>query len=363
MHALVIGGTGPTGPFVINGLVERGWDVTVLHSGRHEVDTIPGHLPHIHTNAFDIGAVASALGGATFDAVFAMYGRLRDLAPYFAGRCGRFLSVGGVPVYAGFSHAAVWSPPGLPVPTREDAPLAGPDEQDKVVKMVQTEELVFEHHPTASHYRYPRIYGPGQVVPREWSVVKRVLDGRRRMIVADGGLTLLTAAFAENAAHILLLGLDHEAASAGQAFNVTDEHVLSAGQTIQAIAAGLDAEMELVSLPYSLATPAYPFIEKTPLHRVTSAEKIISSLGYRDRVGAVEALGQTARWLVDHPVEAGSVTEAGLGDPFNYAAEDALIAAWEDACAKVEPAAAAAETGFVDRYARDAVGAHLSLER
>ena len=35
--ALVIGGTGPTGPHIVNGLIDRGWEVTILHSGQHEV--------------------------------------------------------------------------------------------------------------------------------------------------------------------------------------------------------------------------------------------------------------------------------------------------------------------------------------
>ena len=38
----------------------------------------------------------------------------------------------------------------------------------------------------AAHFRYPYVYGPHQVVPREWSIVRRVLDGRRRIVLADG---------------------------------------------------------------------------------------------------------------------------------------------------------------------------------
>ena len=39
-RALVIGGTGPTGPFVVGGLLERGYDVTILHTGHHEIPEI-----------------------------------------------------------------------------------------------------------------------------------------------------------------------------------------------------------------------------------------------------------------------------------------------------------------------------------
>ena len=62
MRALVVGGTGPTGPFVVNGLRDRGYDVAILHTGNHEVETIPPEVEHIHTDPFDEDATAGALG-------------------------------------------------------------------------------------------------------------------------------------------------------------------------------------------------------------------------------------------------------------------------------------------------------------
>ena len=41
MRALVIGGTGPTGHFVVNGLIARGFEVSILHTGNHEVARFP----------------------------------------------------------------------------------------------------------------------------------------------------------------------------------------------------------------------------------------------------------------------------------------------------------------------------------
>ena len=43
MKELVIGGSGPTGPHVLPGLLERGYDVTMLHRGVHE----PADLPDV----------------------------------------------------------------------------------------------------------------------------------------------------------------------------------------------------------------------------------------------------------------------------------------------------------------------------
>ena len=120
MKALVIGGTGPTGPIVVEGLIRRGYQVTILHSGKHEVD-FPSPVEHIHGNAHFPKALKAALGARTFDLVIAMYGRLRHVAEIVRGRTGRFIAAGGMP-YAAFvegdrgGHA-------VPVLIREDAPL------------------------------------------------------------------------------------------------------------------------------------------------------------------------------------------------------------------------------------------------
>ena len=86
--ALVIDGTGPTGPSLVNGLLTQGFKTAILHTGRHEVDTIPPQVEHIHTNPFNIDKLATAVGGRTFDIVYSMYGRLRDIAPWFVGKTG-----------------------------------------------------------------------------------------------------------------------------------------------------------------------------------------------------------------------------------------------------------------------------------
>ncbi len=360
--ALVIGGTGPTGPHVVNGLLERGYQVSILHSGRHESDLIPDSVTHLHTDAFDISQVAATVGSHTFDLVVSMYGRLRDLARYFEGRCGRFVSVGGAPVYRGFGWPEANKPVGMLLPTHEGDPLAGPGDNPKVLKMIETEETLFHHHPGATHLRYPRLYGPGQIQPKEWSVVRRLLDGRRRIIVADGGLTITVLAYTRNAAHALLCAIDQPEVAAGAIFNVTDERSVTVAQWIELLAAGLDLEVELVSMPWSLARPARPFGEASAHHRMLSSEALRGDLGYRDVMAVERALPDAARWLVDHPLERGSVTESGLGDPFDYETEDRLLAAWDRALATVQPVADTANADWVDRYAHTSVNVHLGIE-
>ncbi len=348
----MIGGTGPTGPYVVNGLVERGYEVTILHTGNHEVDTIPAGLEHVHTDPFDEVAVLEALGPRNFELVVAMYGRLRMLARVLQGRCERFVSVGGVPVYRGFARPDTLFPMGMPLPTREDGIKIEGDEVGKVIKILESEAVVFEHHPTATHLRYPLIYGPGQLLPREWLIVRRILDGRRTIVLPDAGLSLRTAAYGENAAHALLCCVDRPDASAGRAYNVGDEHTLTLSQITEVIAAALDHEWELVGMPLALAPHTRGLLATSwTNHRVTGIEAIRADVGYRDVVPAVEAYARTAHWLAANPPLAGGREERGLQDPFDYEWEDRLVAAWRASTASVAAVAGSGGHRFVDRYA------------
>src|SRR3954452_15247829 len=82
-------------------------------------------------------------------------------------------------------------------------------------------------------------------------------------------------------------------------------------------------------MPYDLAAPARPLLAQPfPSHRVLDVSKLRAVLGYRDPVPAREAVAATARWLAANPVPPGAQEEYVLTDPFDYAAEDALIDAW-----------------------------------
>ena len=121
--ALVVGGTGPTGPHVVNGLLERKFDVTILHTGNHESSEIPDSVAHIHTDPFDMELTKQATINKSYDLVVVMYGRLRELASLFKGRTEKFVSVGGVPAYSGWGDASALWPAGMRVPTRENGRL------------------------------------------------------------------------------------------------------------------------------------------------------------------------------------------------------------------------------------------------
>jgi nucleoside-diphosphate-sugar epimerase len=348
MKVLVIGGTGPTGVPIVRRLVEDGHAVTILHRGTHERAETPAEVAHLHADPFDEGSLRAALEGTTWDGIAAMYGRLRRVAELTSGRCGHFVSVGGVPAYRGWTDAWQHEPPGLPVPIAEDAELVeDPAIDAKGYRIVRTERAVFASHPGAAHFRYPYLYGPYQPAPREWSIVRRILDGRRRIVVADEGLTIHHHCYTENSAAAVVRAIEHPELSRGTIFNVGDEEALTIRQVVELCARALGAELEVVSMPYDLAVPAWPLLaQPLPTHRVLDVTRLHRQLGHRDVVPAREAVPVTARWLAANPPANGGIEEQVLTDPFDYAAEDTLIQSWRAARASVRVPEFAVRPGF-----------------
>ena len=352
MKALVIGGTGPTGHFIVNGLVARDHAVSILHTGKHEVAEIPAHVEHIHTDPFDGAALAGALAGRTFDLTIATYGRLRSTCEVMQGKTERFISIGGVPAYRGYSNPGVLMPAGLPVPIAEDwAKSADRSEDEKGYRVFRSEGVVFELHPTATHFRYPLVYGPYQLVPREWCIVRRVRDGRSYIVLPDGGLTLHHCGYAANIAHAVLLAVDKPDVAAGQVYNCADADALTLRQVVDIVADALGHRWEVVSMPYELAACARPLVaQPTNTHRVFDLSKLKTELGYADVVPAPDAFARTARWLIEHPPRPGGPEERNLQDPFDYAAEDRLVAAWKRALTEFPPVSYDVEPGYTSAY-------------
>jgi nucleoside-diphosphate-sugar epimerase len=352
LKALVIGGTGPSGHFVVNGLLRRGYDVAMLHTGRHELDEIPKTVEHIHTDPFAEDALRGALGNSTFDLALVTYGRLRRIAEVLVGRIGRFISIGGAPAYRGYMNPAVLQPKGMPIPTAENAAIVPAEREDaKGWRVAQTEQAVFERHPNATHFRYPLLYGPYQIAPREWSIVRRIIDGRRSIILPEDGLSLNHSGYVENAAHAVLLAVDRPEASAGQVYNCGDQKLLTLHQIVEVIAKALDHELEIVSMPSQFALPARPMIAQPwTTHRILDLTKIRTELGYADVVEPERGLAVTAKWLKDHTLEPGGAGERILQDPFDYRAEDELIVAWKTLCEKMPRVKFDKEPGYTATY-------------
>jgi len=347
--ALVVGGTGPTGPHIVSGLVARGYETTIFHRGTHELDELPP-VEHVHGDPHHPETIRQALGTRGFDVVVAAYGRIRHLADVLAGRCDQFISIGGIPVYRGYWEPQTAIPSGMKLLASEDSAVVDRVGEEPAVTLRmswlirQTEIAVMEHHRRgsfrATHYRYPSIYGPRQLAVTDWAVIRRVLDGRRRMIVSDGGHSIFSRQAAQNAAHAVLLAVENQQDAAGEIFNCADDEQFTQRQWIELTAAEMGVTLEIVSLPDRHCGPAraaFP-LQRESGHALIDTGKIRRLLGYRDLVAPREALARAIRWYVARADELRASKEVFLVDPFDYEREDRLIEAWERAFAEVERA-------------------------
>lgn len=332
---LLVGGTGPTGPFVVEGLRARGARITVLHRGTHELPELDD-LEHIHVDPHDAAALAQALAERRFDVAVLMYGRLKAAAEILARKVGYVIAIGGTNYALGDHH---WIAEGHPY----RATQAG-------TKMLEAEHTLFDLARKGAYaatlLRYANVYGPRQIAPREWSLVRRFRDGRRRFLLCDSGITLETRIYSRNGAAAVLAAYDSPQKAAGQSFNVADDYPLTDRERLAIVASALGVpDYQTVAMPTALARPAWfwsvgrngnkPGEVPEIGHRLLSTEKIRRELGYRAPATPEEGLRETVRFYVENPPEPGGLIEQKLGDPFDYEGEDRYFAAWERLAAEL----------------------------
>lgn len=344
--ALVIGGTGPSGPGVVNGLLDRGYEVTILHSGAHEFE-FDEDVEHIHADAHVKESLEEALSGRIFDVAAAMYGRLRVTSEVLAGKADHVVAVGGV-FYkhwindqfhrneSGEIEDAPIPPYTFPpVPMPETAPMDDNPNNGFAQAGVRAERRLFEVQDgggfAATLLRFPRVYGERAMAPIEWSIVRRALDRRPVIILPDGGLALESKLYARNAALAVLLAIDNRRTAAGEIFNVADSPAMTLRQWATVLSRAVGYEPGFLSVPYDLAAPSFVYARDPWMtcHRALDISKIAERLGYRPPESAEMTLTRTARHYAEHPLQPGGEAETQLDDPFDYEAEDMYIAEWE----------------------------------
>lgn len=341
-RALVVGGTGPTGVPIVNGLLRQGYEVAIYHSGRHEAE-FAAPVEHLHGDPREPADIEQTLATRRWDVAICTSGRLRSLAETLAGKTERLVGITGQPVYAG---TLAPTPEGqIPLPVPEWAPRQR-DAANYTSKVAEGEDQLLQQHGRGDFetviVRYPGVYGPRAPINHEWAVVKRALDRRPQMILPHDGLAYFQRGYAENVAQLVLLAATRPEA-AGEAFNCGDERVLSAGHVARIIADELDWQPEFIGVPAPLCRGLFPLAEKSNL--ILDMSKARTLLGYRDLVDPETATRLTARWLAANPpadadLRAGPVGGSGQ---FDYAREDRIVAAWRAALSGIEQALGAAE--------------------
>ncbi len=318
---LVVGGTGPTGTAIVRRFIDAGLHVTVYHTGRHE-GALAKEVEHIHGDPRSAEDIHRQLESSQWDVAICTSGRLRLLATELAGKATRLVGITGQPVYRGTMRPTPEGTVMVPVPETADRQS---DADNYTGRVAIGEDQVLEQHRRGDFegviVRYPGVYGEYGHLNHEWAIVKRVLDGRTRMAMPNGGATYFQRGYAENLGQLVFLSATR-AEAAGEVFNGGDERVMNGRQVAQVILDELEYQMEVIDIPSRFVPGTYPLAQKSSI--VLDMSKARELLGYRDVVDVEQATRLTARWLRNNP-DVGRATNPAFGGSLEYEHEDQAL--------------------------------------
>jgi len=298
------------GPFVVDELLARGHEIAVLCTDcdgfARPVTRLPGDRPEGDALR---EAVISWRPDALLDMAHGTPARAESVVGGCAGKVRRSVHL---------SAAAVYGPaPICPVDEETDtathpAPeVAAQVEADRVVlEAASREEL------PAVVVRLPELYGPRHPRGAEWFFAKRILDGRTRAAVPDGGLNICHRGFVQNMAWGVAQALC--LARASGVYNLGEEKLYTVAQLARGVARALDYDWGIYSVPGHLWTTPYA---RTSFFDLRKAR---AQLRYKDRMIPRDGLELTLAWLCQNP-PGDDWSWSGIEGPFDYEREDALI--------------------------------------
>lgn len=322
MRVLVIGGTRFIGRHLVPRLLEAGHEVHLFNRGQHASPQELTDVQVIVGDRHQPGELAKKLSNEEFDAAIDMVAYnaadIRTTVEALQGRVGHLLFI---------STRSVYKENMVPAPIRETDRL---EDDPKLAygynKAMAEAELMAAYQQSgfpATVLRLPAVYGPHDYQAREWYFIKRLLDGRRQMLLPDFGWGVNQREYAGNVADQLAFLLT-KPESRGQIYNSGHRHFQNFRDLIHLAEDLLGGELALFGLPKEQIPWKIPLSE--PGLYVLSTAKL-ESLGYQERFDLRAALRHTIDFFIAHPVATPWTFETRQNKClFDYLAEDELIA-------------------------------------
>lgn len=341
MRILLIGGNGFIGSPLLNELRRCGHQLAVLHrsadsgSTHSEVVRIPAdrnHLPDYRSELLRFSP------DVIIDLILSSGEQARQLMGISHELTRHVVAISSMDVYRAWGVLHGVETGSLePLPLTEDSPVRTVRQlyPPETVKMMQNVfSWVNEHYDKiaveeavmndsvipGTILRLPMVYGPGDPLHRFFPLLKRIADGRSRVILADD----LAAwrgprGYVENVAHAIALAATSDQA-AGRIYNVCEEPTLSELAWQTKIAEQLKWSGKFVVLPREQTPKHLLQPGNAAQHVVVSSERIRTELGYKEPIGIEEAIHRTAAWEQENPPRAINPQQ------FDYDAEEAALA-------------------------------------
>ncbi len=340
MRVMAIGATGFIGRHVIVQLVEAGHDVAVLHRGSVPLFASDG-VTEILGERSNLTGLRSEFRkwspDVVVDMILSSARQAHETLEAFHGIAGRVVAISSGDAYRAMAVLhRLDKGPIQPVPLHEASALrtatkpysaealAGArlvfpwinDEYDKV----QVEEAIAsDPELPATILRLPMVYGPGDLLHRLYSVVKRMLDGRPAILQEQTFAQWVPCrGYVENVAHAIVLAATTKSA-AGRIFNIAEPEQDTEAQWTARIGAILDWTGRVIALPRDAMPKHLLTPHNFEQHLFMDSSQIRAELGYTERVPVGEALRRTIEWEKANPPERIDPAQ------YDYQAEDEAL--------------------------------------
>lgn len=244
MKALVIGGTGTISSWVVRRLIDKKWDVWVLNRGRNS-SRLPEGVTELVADIKDEGEVERVLGNLSFDTVseFTAFKKEDVERDYrlFNNRTKQYIFTSSASAYLKPLGCCVINE-GTPLSNKYWDYSRDKIECEEYLMSLSREGLfnvtIVRPSHTYSKYSIPFAFRGGS----GWSVISRMLKGKRVIIPGDGTtLWTLTHSLDFAKGYVGLMGNVH---AYGEAFNIMGDEVLTWNQIYRTIADALDVELK-----------------------------------------------------------------------------------------------------------------------
>jgi nucleoside-diphosphate-sugar epimerase len=335
-QAFILGGTGQIGRAVARNLLDHGWNVVVAHRGRRPPppELIEAGARITILDREQPGELARALAGgadALIDTI-AFTQLHADQLLDIQRSVGALVVISSASVYRDevgktLDEAMQNGFPKMPDPIPEIQPTVDPGPATYSTRKVALERGLLDRATTPVTVLRPcAIYGKGSRSPREWWLVKRILDGRKMIPLAYRGASRFHTSSVANIAALVRTALE---ISGTRILNIGDPEPPSLAEIARLITRHLGYEGTIVNGTDSGYPPTIgrsPWSVPRPFVIDTRAALDLGYIPATTYAGAIPAM---CDWLVEMAHAADWREQfpgcASWRTPFDYAAEDAFF--------------------------------------